>query len=259
MLAVAGLGTPLLRNRMAIADEVVLYYAGLFAARTRPAASLEAMLADYLAWRCGSSSSPAAGCRSPRRSRPGSPAPANPRSSARLGVDTVAGARVWDVQGAFRIVVGPVRTAQMLDLMPDQPLLRRLVDLVRVFAGADLAFDVQVILRRDCVPDLRMDPSDSQSAPRLGWNTWAKNLPALDHSRDIILDPDMLARLPPVARPPARPANETGPAAAAARPSPAVAAPGTGPGAAREPAPGTTTEVLVLPDGFRDHANGGAR
>ena len=50
----------------------------------------------------------------------------------------------------------------------------------------------QGILHRESVPDLQLDPAAGQTAPRLGWNTWAKSLPALDHKRDIILDPDLV-------------------------------------------------------------------
>ena len=48
MLALAGYGTPHLRGRLAVDDDVMLFYAGLFAARLRPPAALQAMLADYL-------------------------------------------------------------------------------------------------------------------------------------------------------------------------------------------------------------------
>ena len=195
VLAVAGLGAPHLRGRMAVPDEVVLFYAGLFAARTRPAGSLQAMLADYLGTdvtveQFAGRWVPVAPAEQTRL-----PGPGEPPGFTALGVDTVAGARVWDVQGSFRIVIGPVRATTMRALMPDQPLLRRLTDLVRVYAGPDLAFDIQVILHRDDVPALQLagpDAPDAQDAPRLGWNTWAKHLPALEHKRDIILDPDLV-------------------------------------------------------------------
>jgi type VI secretion system protein ImpH len=196
MLALAGFGTPHLRGRMAVPDEALLYYAGLFTARTRPAGALQAMLSDYLEipvmieqfsgrWM------PVAVGEQTRM-----PAAGEPARFATLDRDAVAGARVWDAQSAFRVVIGPVDHGQMLDLMPDQPLLRRVVDLVRVYAGVDLAFDVQVILHRDCVPDLCMDVTDKAASPRLGWNTWAKSLPALEDRRDIILDPDVVMRPP---------------------------------------------------------------
>ncbi len=196
VLALAGLGTPALSGRMSVPDEAVLYYAGLFAARTRPASALQAVLTDYLGvpveveqfagrWL-------AVGAAEQTRLTQ----PRDGEQFCALGVDAVAGARVWDVQSAFRVVVGPVQRAEMMDLMPDQPLLRRLVDLVRLYAGVDMVFEVQVIVHRDSIPELQMNSTPGPAAPRLGWNTWAKHLPALEHSRDILLDPDIVARPP---------------------------------------------------------------
>ena len=194
MLAVAGFGTPHLRGRLSVPDEVLLFYAGLFAGRSRPAGALQAMLADYLALpvRVEQFSGrwvPVARDEQTRLTAPGMP----PQYGA-LGIDTVAGDRIWDVSGNFRVVVGPVGRAAMRGLMPAQPGLRRLVDLVRVFAGPDLGFDVQVILRRDEVPDLALASLDDPDAPKLGWNTWAQSLPALADKEDIILDPDLVMR-----------------------------------------------------------------
>jgi type VI secretion system protein ImpH len=197
MLALAGFGTPHLSGRMAVEDEVVLFYAGLFAARLRPPGALQAMLADYLgmAVRIEPFSGrwvPVAASEQTRLPRAGE-APV----FATLGVDAVAGARIWDVQGNFRVVVGPVDAHGMRALMPDQPKLRKLVDLVRAYAGLDLGFDVQVVLRADSVPDLAMTAGpDAANAPRLGWNTWAKSLPALADKADIVLDPDIVMAQP---------------------------------------------------------------
>ncbi len=192
MLALAGFGTPHLRGRMAVGDEVLLFYAGLFAARLRPPGALQAMLADYLGMEVrvepfSGRWVPIAQGEQTRLPRLGEA----PRF-ARLGIDTVAGARTWDVQGNFRVVVGPVDTEGMRALMPDQPTLRRLVDLVRAYAGLDLGFDVQVVLRADCVPALALAGPGAPDAPRLGWNTWASFLPALADKDDIVLDPDVV-------------------------------------------------------------------
>ncbi len=193
LLALAGFGTPHLCGRMAVEDEVLLFYAGLFAARLRPPAALQAMLADYLGMkvRIEPFSGRWVAVAAAEQSR--LPRAGEAPLFATLGVDAVAGARIWDVQGNFRVVVGPVDNAGMRALMPDQPKLRKLVDLVRAYAGMDLGFDVQVILRADCVPDLQM-PAEAHApgAPRLGWNTWAKSLPALADKDDIILDPDIV-------------------------------------------------------------------
>ncbi len=196
MLALAGYGTPGLLGRMAIDDGVVLFYAGLFAMRNRPASALQAILRDYLG--CPVVIEQFSGCwvtLAPEEQTRLAGAGAPP-AFGRLGVDTVAGARSWDVQGHFRVVIGPVDYAQKLALAPDAPQLRRVADLVRAYAGVDLGFDIQVVLRRDCVPDLRFDPAMGPGAPRLGWNSWAKSLPALEDRRDIIIDPDQLKPAP---------------------------------------------------------------
>ncbi len=225
MLALAGYGTPHLRGRMAVPDDVVLFYAGLFAHRQRPPAALRSMLCDFLGMdvRVEPFSGrwvPVAATEQSRLPRAGEA----PRFVS-LGVDAVAGGRIWDVQGAFRVVVGPVDDAGMRALMPDGPVLRRLVDLVRAYAGLDLEFDVQVILRADCVPDLVMPgppephaaapgphaatpgprpavpgPHAAVAPPRLGWNTWAKSLPALADKADIILDPNIVMARPQAGR-----------------------------------------------------------
>ena len=167
MLALAGFGTPHLRGRMTVEDEVVLFYAGLFAARLRPPGALRSMLADYLGMNVRIE--PFSGRWVPvaRASRPDCRA-GRAAAFTRLGVDTVAGGRCWDVQGNFRVVVGPVDRAGMRALMPDQPALRKLVDLVRAYAGLDLGFDVQVILHADSVPELEMAGPDGRRPAAAG-------------------------------------------------------------------------------------------
>jgi len=197
MLALAGYGTPSLLDRTTLRQDAVLYFAGLFAQTNRPAASLEAMLADYLGMtlrveQFAGRWVPVAPHEQTRLASFGGDG-----AFGRLGQDAMVGSRVWDAQGTFRIVVGPVRLPQMRALMPDGPLLRRLVDLVRAYVGPEFGFDVQIILAAEDVPDLRLDPAGGAAAPRLGWNSWAKSLPALADSDDIILDPDLVLEAGP--------------------------------------------------------------
>jgi type VI secretion system protein ImpH len=88
-----------------------------------------------------------------------------------LGISTVVGTRVWDVEGKFRVRLGPVTYAQFLDFMPSGDRLLPLCQLARMYAGAQFDFDVQVILLRDEVPRCQLGRTSAQPA-RLGWNTW---------------------------------------------------------------------------------------
>lgn len=189
MLALAGFGTPHLRGRTNAPEAALLYFAGLFAARNRSAAGLQAMLGDNL------------GCpvqviqfwerwiAVPQDEQSALTSPGRVQRFNRLGVDTFAGARVRDAQGAFRVRLGPVRLSQFQRLLPGGEMLRRLVDLVRLYAGPALEFDVQVVLAKEDIPRLRLSPEEP---PRLGWTTWACGLPALADSDALVLDPDRL-------------------------------------------------------------------
>ena len=43
-----------------------------------------------------------------------------PEGSNALGVNTVAGERVWDVQGKIRLRIGPLRLPEFLQFLPDR-------------------------------------------------------------------------------------------------------------------------------------------
>lgn len=190
MLALAGFGTPHLRGRTSAPDAALLYFAGLLAARNRSAAGLAAMLEDDLGCPVQLIQFQERWVPVPATEQTGLSGPGQPAQYNRLGVDSFAGARVRDAQGTFRIRIGPVDYAGFRSLMPEGALLRRVVDLVRLYADPALGFDVQVILRREDVPQLQMAPGDA--APRLGWNSWAQHLPALRDADDVVLDPDQL-------------------------------------------------------------------
>lgn len=190
MLAVAGFGTPHLRGRTSLPDEALLYFAGLLGQRNRSAAGLEMVLRDDLGCVVQVIQYQERWIPVPAAEQSMLPGPGAVGGFNRLGVDTFAGSRIRDVQGAFRVRIRPVGYAQFRRLMPEGALLRRLVDLVRLYAGPELGFDVQVVLAREDIPPLQMAPEDA--APRLGWNSWAKSLPALRDSEDVVLDPDAL-------------------------------------------------------------------
>ena len=50
-------------------------------------------------------------------------------------------------------------------------MLTQLGQIVRTYAGPELDFDAQLILRRDEVPPCQLAPTGVGA--RLGWNTWA--------------------------------------------------------------------------------------
>jgi type VI secretion system protein ImpH len=203
LLSLAGFGLPALRDRLHVTSarvdhegrprEQVLarvdtfalaYYSGLLSHRPRCALGLESLLQDYfrLPVRVVQFQGEWLRLGTDKQSRLGDEA-----GSARLGVTAVVGARVWDVQGKIRIRLGPLTYAQYRTLMPDRRPFRErktffeLAHLVRTYAGPELDFDVQLVLRADEAPELQL-PVETGEGPQLGWNSW---LPAQSFARDV--------------------------------------------------------------------------
>jgi type VI secretion system protein ImpH len=198
LFSLVGIGTPGLRGRLRVAvpgtddeglpaervlgridDLNLLFYSGLFARRTRDATSLSIILNDYF------------GLPVEVRQFQGQWLMLEPStqtclgSMGTLGTDAVAGSKVWDVQGRFRLRVGPLSYREFEDFLPDRgptkdrKTLFLISHLTRLHVGPEFDFDVQLVLRAADVPACRMTPEGF--GPRLGWNTWLiSDAPAKD-------------------------------------------------------------------------------
>ncbi len=169
--SLAGLGTGGLRHRLAIDDEAFLCYAGLFADGRRSAAALERMVSEYFEipvsvvqfqgqWLPLQASDRTALCSS-----------GAPGSNNALGVDAVVGDKVWSRQSKFRVRIGPLPYHEYVAFLPKGATLSPLSQMVRMYAGSDLDFDVEVEVKAAEVPPLRLR-SEGEYEPLLGWTTW---------------------------------------------------------------------------------------
>jgi type VI secretion system protein ImpH len=130
-------------------DEALLEYAGLFAQRTRSAAGLAQLLGrvfgDPIAVEpCVGRWLPLA-AEDESRIGPGG-------RNRQLGATAMAGRRLWDAAGAFRVRIGPVAYGRFLQWLPHTPRFRTLARLTRRFVGIDLDFDVQVVVDPSGIP-----------------------------------------------------------------------------------------------------------
>jgi type VI secretion system protein ImpH len=66
--------------------------------------------------------------------------------------------------------------------LPGRESLRRLHDWVQLYAGQELEWDVQLCLRKEEVPQLRLG-----EAGRLGWTTWLGTRTQPGDAEDVIL------------------------------------------------------------------------
>lgn len=178
--AFIGLATPGQQGRLAVKDSTFLHYSGLLASQVRSEHGLQAMLSDFLGRPVRLDSfvggwlpiAPDSQTRLASADQPDG-------QYARLGLDTVAGERAWDVQGRFRLRIGPLDYGQFLVYMPEGTEMARLRDLTRMYVGPELDFDVEVTLKADAVPELRLAGPEEVVGARLGWNTWLLDGPSL--------------------------------------------------------------------------------
>ena len=180
LMDLIGLGTEGLAARHSVPDEALLFRSGLLAAHTRSAAGLRDLLIDYFEvpveieqfvgmWHSIDEDTQC------RFSDTGS-------DSERLGFGTVVGDEIWDQQSGVRIRLGPLTLEQYREFLPDGSAYQPLRALIRLFAGNDFDFELQLILKKDEAPRCELG-MDGPTAPRLGWLTWARTEP-LSHDPD---------------------------------------------------------------------------
>jgi type VI secretion system protein ImpH len=181
LAALFGLAMPSLRERDAVPDLAKLHYAGRLVCQTRHAEGLTALLADFFRlpvaldefighwlqlpqdsrWRLGESA-----------------------LTGTLGISATVGERVWDRQYKFRVLFGPLGLDDYRRMLPGGGSLRRLVAMVRNYLGDELDWEVNLILKRDEVPPLKLGEQGE-----LGWTTWVASRPFTTDPADLMLEP----------------------------------------------------------------------
>lgn len=171
LLALVGIGTKGLLERLDVHDRALMFYAGFLSRRCRSASALEGLLRDY--FQVPASVIQLTGKWLPipegNRTRLG-------RASNQLGGDAIAGSRVWDPHAKFTVKIGPVGFESFCQFLPPGDAFRPLCQLTGLFAGEEFDFDVQLVLRAADVPQCRLGGSGG-AASRLGWSTWLKVRP----------------------------------------------------------------------------------
>jgi len=91
----------------------------------------------------------------------------NATPPAGLGRSANAGSRVWDRQYRFRLQLGPLTHAQVLSFLPGGEAWPRLLHWVRLLAGREMQWELQLDLADGEQPPARLGRVPGQS-PRLG-------------------------------------------------------------------------------------------
>jgi type VI secretion system protein ImpH len=184
LLSLLGVGTEGLRDRQAISDDTLVYYAGLLAQRPRSAQALQQILADYFdvpvaieqfagAWyRLDAETQ----CRLLEQSS----------ESGELGFGAVVGDEVWNQQSKVRIVLGPLTLDRYVDFLPEGKSWEPLRAWVKFFSNDEWDFEVKLVLEREEVPACTLG-AEGASGPQLGWVSWVRSAPFGRDPDDTVL------------------------------------------------------------------------
>ncbi|MCF3947610.1 type VI secretion system baseplate subunit TssG [Acidiphilium sp. AL] len=169
LLALTGFDTRHLIGRLAAGAPAIQHYAGFFASRPRSADRLRALVSDWLERKVEIEEFAGSWLRLDPDEQSRMPRGRSPGQFNRLGVDCAAGARAFDQQARFLLRIGPLSRSEFEALLPDKPVLRRLVSMVRAYVGMEADFAVNLILDPAEIPVMKLGGA---SAPRLSWTGW---------------------------------------------------------------------------------------
>jgi type VI secretion system protein ImpH len=171
-----------LRKHLSVPDEALLFYGGLIAQRPHSASAIEAILGDFFAipvrvdqflgqWlSLDDESLSLVGV-----------------ANSELGLNSVAGTRIWDDQSKFRVIFGPLTLNEFQRILPSGPAFGPAVELTRLLAGMEFDFDVQPVLKAAEVPRCILT-TRARRSPMLGWTTWLyTGRAAADDSQVVLL------------------------------------------------------------------------
>ncbi|HET6371411.1 MAG TPA: type VI secretion system baseplate subunit TssG [Nitrospiria bacterium] len=182
MFGLIGLGTGGLVDLTRLPSVRLIRYAGLFVQRPRSASALEGVVSDFF----GGVPARVDQCverwvtiKPEQRISLG-------RSNCRLGFDASVGERVLGRMGTFRIALGPMGYDDHLSFLPVGESFRMLDALITLFAPDRLDFDVELNVRREEIPPIRLSRSGKVW---LGWSSWLySGKPEGDGARSVVLE-----------------------------------------------------------------------
>ncbi len=173
VLGFIGRGTRGMPDDRAVSAERVLRYAGLMTQHPRNASSLAGILRDFFGVAVRVQQCMGRWLRVEDQNRLGG-------AFCQMGEDLIVGTNVYDRTGKIRVSVGPVGFEAFKAFLPAGRLAGQLSELVRLYLVDELEFDLEVWLKGDEVPPLRM--GEGEEVAMLGWTSWAITEPGEDRA-----------------------------------------------------------------------------
>ncbi len=179
--SVIGRGTEAMRDRDKVSDVAKQHYSGRLACPTKNAEGLRAIIADYFQLSCELVQFIGRWMDIPQEAQCKLGAS---RDTGTLGSSVIAGKRIYECQQSFRLRLGPMNLARYESLLPTALAHHRLVDWVKNYLSDELMYDIQLILFKEEVPEIKLGTTG-----RLGWTTWLQSKPLTHDADDLYLRP----------------------------------------------------------------------
>ena len=183
LFSLMGLGTEEVRARLGDTDQRVLRYAGLLGQRPRSAMALERCLSDY--FEVPVATKQFVGMSLPLQEEEWTRLGSFEATNNVLGRTALLGTAIWDQQAKFELRVGPLDLSRFTRLLPSGTAYGRFTQFTKLFAGPELDYSVNLVLKADQVPECRLSDTP-QYAPRLGWTTWLKTQERILDADDVV-------------------------------------------------------------------------
>jgi len=172
--AISGIGTSETQNRIKHLDDNILKYTAFWSQHTRSASNLRRMLSDYFQlpvvieqftgqWQ---EIIPDMLTRLPSGRQPLG-------QNVSLGMNAMLGSRCWTAQSKITIRLTPLSYEQYKTLRPGSSKLNALKEMVQLYVGVELDYDIQLQIPANELPAAKLTRSRKMGT-QLGWNS---NLP----------------------------------------------------------------------------------
>lgn len=179
--ALVGLATPGLEGRDQLPDDYKRHFAGRLGALARNREGLQALLQQAFQIPVQVIEFVAEWMRLPADAR----LQLGRGQASQLGVSAVLGSQVRGCQHRFRLRIGPLDRVTFRQWLPGGRALNQLTAAVRSYAGDTQAWDVQLLLRADQVPPMRLGRSG-----RIGLDSWlGQRAWSVDDADEVIVRP----------------------------------------------------------------------
>jgi type VI secretion system protein ImpH len=170
LLSLAGLGNESLRRRLSdhgdgVLDESIGYFASSMRQRPMSAVQIARVLSEYFNQQIKAEQF--IGC---WYDVPASQQTMLGFGNAVLGAGAMAGSRVWQRDLRLRLVIGPLDLEGYESFLPGGKAARALKNMLTMFTGLSLEYEVQLVLRAADVQGARLE--ENRVGGRLGWDSF---------------------------------------------------------------------------------------